>query len=216
MFRLIFPVLLTLAVLIINIALPVGASACGVPVLFEKFEQLSPKRQAALTKALDSFKSLAGQYDAFVGGYEVSRRNWLSGNVTLEDEEIQAEFLIRGISLVQQALETYNIWNDGAYPENLDYLLCKECAVLTRLCENPFTAGVSKQITLGSVSPGNFWYIPEYSVLQDSRTVTGYWLVILGNDSLKGNISQSKLFKPMPGGLEIPRTAWMVLESHLE
>ncbi|MCD6118897.1 hypothetical protein J7K50_03560, partial [bacterium] len=211
---------LSVAFLAITVSLFVGnnrAFACtGTPCLVERFDELSQRRQKTLTESLTNFENSREEYYKFISECSDARREWLASVPTDEHLQIQAQLLTRGICIVQMALETYSTWNDGIYPETLDDLLCPELALLGSFCENPFSTGTSKQIGLNTISPGDLWYIPQYEDGSNSGDVIGYWLVILGNDSLHGQNLDDLLIEPLPGGITVPGSSWVVLETHYQ
>ena len=192
------------------------SSESKTPVLLDRFEELSPKRQATLEKEMNSLKNRQGIYESLVDIYLKYDRTWLANSAPESNIKIKSELLLHGAWFVQHQLETYCTWNDGVYPENLEDLLVKEWAGLTRLCENPLTPDASKQVPVGTNSPGDFWYIPEYTSENGNQVATGYWLIMLGAEYLHLDPANANRLKPLPAGIDWPEFTFMILESHLE
>ena len=186
----------------------------GSPSLVDKFDTLLTKHKAKLNDSLKVFEDFRAAYYEQISQFNESRISWLNSSPSTADFDKQKEMLHLGAGLLQKAIETYSLWNDGLYPENPDALMCPDLKLLAGFYENPFETGESLNVSISKPSDGNFVYIPDYEDGTNNSPIIGFWLIILGNEYINDSSASGKLLKPLPGNVILPTNTFVVLETH--
>lgn len=171
--------------------------------------QLSERQQEVFAARTKTFFNVAEEYKDMLDSYlEITEREEPS-------EQLNEELFSKGILLVQVALEYYAYLNEGPYPPNAGALTCD--GLLEDFPYDPYTNLPMHLFGIGAMDriDNGLIYVPEYVKADEEIHVVGYWLIAIAPIKSEDE-PMPLLLKPLPGDINLPDSAYIVYESHME